>query len=273
LTPADFLNSLSNPSHDLVIERFGRTRVASSWVLQKRIIPEHYVTLLLRNEAVAEVAGVTYLLRPGSLLWLQPGVPHSYRPVDPEHPQTFLHLRFELREADRAMCVEESAILLPRAQILRPAFENLFDEHGLDQEFGQIRFRALLVAFLADLFRLYQREASRRELGGLDNTQRQILREYIERHLAESICARDLARLVKLSPDYFTRVFRATYGHSPRHWLLRERMSRAAGMLAESNLSISEVANSLGYGDIFTFSRLFKQCLGQSPRQYRLTHN
>jgi AraC-like DNA-binding protein/mannose-6-phosphate isomerase-like protein (cupin superfamily) len=267
-----FLNLLLDPKQKLVVERFGRTRVPESWCLHQRIVSEHYLTMLVENEAIAEIAGRSYRLRPASLLWIQPGVPHSYRPADSAHPQTFYHLRFELPAKQNPRRLAADVIYLPQAQILRSAFEQLFDEHALEQDFTSVRFRALLIAFLADLLRLHEREEPGMKPAGLNGIQRQLLRDYVERHLAGALGARDLARVVQLTPDYFSRLFRATYGLSPRSWLLRERMRRAAEILAESNLGITEVAHALGYRDLFTFSRLFKQCHGQSPRHYRLTH-
>lgn len=74
---------------------------------------------------------------------------------------------------------------------------------------------------------------------------------------------------LRLTPDYFARIFRRTYGVSPRTWIVRERIKLAALRLTESQLSIGEVANEFGYGDIFFFSRQFKQVMGRSPRSYR----
>lgn len=46
-------------------------------------------------------------------------------------------------------------------------------------------------------------------------------------------------------------------------------MERACYLLDISNLSISEVAESLGYEDAFYFSRIFRRLIGISPTQYR----
>jgi AraC-like DNA-binding protein len=47
-------------------------------------------------------------------------------------------------------------------------------------------------------------------------------------------------------------------------------MCRAGGLLRETDLSVKEIANRLGYEDQFYFSRLFKLVNGISPRAYRL---
>src|SRR5690606_6844081 len=88
-------------------------------------------------------------------------------------------------------------------------------------------------------------------------------------HLASWPTPAQLAKQLRLSHDYFARRFAATFGMSPRSWLVQQRVSHGAYRLVDTNLTISEVAAELGYDDPFLFSRQFKQVMGQSPRDYR----
>jgi transcriptional regulator GlxA family with amidase domain len=51
--------------------------------------------------------------------------------------------------------------------------------------------------------------------------------------------------------------------------MIRRRIQRAATLLSESSLTISQIADAMGYRDVYFFSRQFKQKMGQSPRTYR----
>ncbi|MFA7345681.1 MAG: AraC family transcriptional regulator [Terrimicrobiaceae bacterium] len=82
----------------------------------------------------------------------------------------------------------------------------------------------------------------------------------------------DLARLAGLSTDYFTRQFKHSFGVSPREWMVRQRLRQAAGLLAETDERISEIALRLGYPDVFLFSRQFKAGFGSSPQHWRSIH-
>jgi AraC-like DNA-binding protein/mannose-6-phosphate isomerase-like protein (cupin superfamily) len=269
ISRAKFFNSMLNPGNPLQIERFGRTRVPGSWRLRDRVVPEHYLSMIVEDTAWVEIKGKRYRLAPGDLIWIQPGVKHSYGPGDSSRPHTFYHLRFELSAGDDSLRLSESHLFLSRSESLIPEMEGLFDEYTLKQEFTDIRFRSLLTAFLTLLIRVGKREATDLGFVPLRRAQRQKLQYYIEQHLSDSISSRDLASLLNLTQDYFARLFRSTYGVSPRSWLLRERMNRAAVLLSESTLNITEVAYAVGYADLFTFSRLFKQRHGRSPREYR----
>ncbi len=79
----------------------------------------------------------------------------------------------------------------------------------------------------------------------------------------------DLARRLHWSPAHFSRIFRLVAQQSPRDFLLEVRLVRARHFLAETALSVGEIAARLGYPDLFFFSRQFKAKTGLSPRQYR----
>jgi AraC-like DNA-binding protein len=117
--------------------------------------------------------------------------------------------------------------------------------------------------------------APRREAGGaplLDESARRRLVEYAGARVRERPTPTDLAAVLRLSPDYFSRIFRRTFGVSPRKWLVRERVGQAAVRLLDApELTISEVAYEFGYEDIFLFSRQFKAVTGRSPSSYRRT--
>ncbi|HEX4140480.1 MAG TPA: AraC family transcriptional regulator [Candidatus Methylacidiphilales bacterium] len=80
----------------------------------------------------------------------------------------------------------------------------------------------------------------------------------------------DLAREMHWSPAHFSRVFKLVVQQSPRDFLLNLRLSRARHLLAETSLSVGEIADRLDYSDLFFFSRQFKAKTGLSPRKYRL---
>jgi AraC-like DNA-binding protein len=79
----------------------------------------------------------------------------------------------------------------------------------------------------------------------------------------------NLAQEAGLSPAHFGRLFRAHTGQTPKEFLLRVRMTRAQYFLRETDMSISEIAERLGYADVFFFSRQFKQKNGLSPSRFR----
>lgn len=77
------------------------------------------------------------------------------------------------------------------------------------------------------------------------------------------------ARKAGLSYSHFRRLFRQTIGRSPHDYLLLCRMQAAAGQLKDLRRPIKEIAFAAGYDDPAQFSKLFRQKIGLSPKQFR----
>jgi AraC-like DNA-binding protein len=79
-----------------------------------------------------------------------------------------------------------------------------------------------------------------------------------------------LARSLGLSRSHFDRKFREQVGQAPNQFLVTCRMIHARRLIESTQLRIGEIARSLGYRDIYFFSRQFKDHYGSSPRHYRM---
>jgi AraC-like DNA-binding protein len=82
----------------------------------------------------------------------------------------------------------------------------------------------------------------------------------------------NLATLPKqygISPSHFRKLFRDHFGQSPREARQAAKMKAACDALIYSDLSISEIADRLGFTNIHNFSRAFRKAIGRSPTVYR----
>lgn len=79
----------------------------------------------------------------------------------------------------------------------------------------------------------------------------------------------ELAERAYLSRDYFTRLFRKYIGKPPSAFILQSRILHAQALLEQTDATICEIADSLGYKNMHLFSRQFSKLTGQSPTQYR----
>lgn len=95
------------------------------------------------------------------------------------------------------------------------------------------------------------------------------LTSYIKKHYTETITLDTLCAVINLSPSYIIKLFKQHTSMSPMAYVARIRIEKAKELLAESPLSISEIAVRAGFQDSFYFSRRFKQITGITPCQYR----
>jgi two-component system response regulator YesN len=79
----------------------------------------------------------------------------------------------------------------------------------------------------------------------------------------------DLAREFHLSPSYLRRFFKHQTGVSMGEWLNEQRLQRAAHLLANSYMSVKEIAHAVGYEHASSFIRAFERRFGQAPARYR----
>jgi AraC family transcriptional regulator len=92
---------------------------------------------------------------------------------------------------------------------------------------------------------------------------------YIEEHLDEPIALENMAKIAKISPYYFHRLFRAYVGETVSDYTKRIRLQRAAERLLYSDTPITDIALDTGYDTPSSFTKAFNQRMFQSPSQYR----
>ena len=92
--------------------------------------------------------------------------------------------------------------------------------------------------------------------------------DYLLSHFTSSIKNKELADLCGISEVYFRKLFLEVYGISPITYIQNLRISRAKEMLKSDYNSIADIAFSLGYNNIYEFSKAFKKHTGVSPSKY-----
>jgi AraC-like DNA-binding protein len=105
--------------------------------------------------------------------------------------------------------------------------------------------------------------------GGLAAWQQRTATNYIEEHLAEQISLATLAQLVRLSPYYFCRAFKQSFGLPPHRYHGSRRIERAKSLLAKPASSVTEIGLTLGFSETSSFSAAFRRATGLTPTAYR----
>jgi len=244
------------------------------------------IVYIERGFSLHSYENTTAILSAGDLFIIRPGEVHAYTAA---HHTKLMNLLF-LPEALGPLIDELRA--LPGASVIFSEEGGRFGRVRLDlserpgveealrriraEELGhragaKLNLRLLLAGFLVALIRF----ARDHDIGApgpeertyLPNIRRAL--RHIEEHYARHLPVREIAQASGLLPDYFARRFRDILGAPPAEYLKNYRLAEAMDMLAETDLSVAQVAEGSGFPDPANFSRQFRLCVGMSPTEFK----
>ena len=105
------------------------------------------------------------------------------------------------------------------------------------------------------------------------HSQKDIIKDYIDRNYKKDISAKDVAGILGYSDVYFSKVFKQLFDDNFINYLTKIRIDRAKVLLKDVSFNIKEVGKSVGYADSNYFTKVFKRSVGMSPSEYRSKHN
>ncbi len=137
----------------------------------------------------------------------------------------------------------------------------------------EILMRAMVEQVLVEILRTHARTHRSAELefsrvGIIDRRIRRSV-ELMHTQLDQDLSLRDLAAASYLSPFHFARLFKKITGATPHNYLAAVRANRAQLMLAETDLSITEIGTRVGYLSASHFTKAFRLATGATPREFR----
>jgi AraC-like DNA-binding protein len=258
----------------LRVKWFGRWREDPDWSIQPSRLASDLICFFYVESGSCDLVinGTPVPLQPGDLAVLRGGDVFSAS-HDPAKPHTSLSACLSLSRDDTANVLLRHAY--PRHSRLkdRKSYEKMFAAvlTALESESRWRNFHATGAIFqwLAEL-----QEAVRPApgaAGGNPDTVHHVLtaQGWIQKRLGDNVTIVDWAGACGLNADYFTRLFKAHTGMSPKAWLIEARLQRATRLLAAPEATVEKTAGLCGFDCPFHFSRTFKRRFGVPPASYR----
>jgi len=142
-----------------------------------------------------------------------------------------------------------------------------FEEpESLDEELGILKLKELMLILLKSENHLNVRNL----LSEIFTPVNIKLKQAIENNLFNNLTIGQMAFLCHMSLSTFKREFKKTFNDSPAHYIKHRRLLAAKKQLLTTEQSITEIAFSLGFVDVSTFSDNFSKKYGSSPTKFRL---
>lgn len=101
------------------------------------------------------------------------------------------------------------------------------------------------------------------------NRQCAAVRRYIDLHFKEALTLEQLAGEAHMNKYYLSHAFKREYGVSPINYMISRRIEESKYLLAETDLSMSQIAQLLGFSSLSYFSQVFRRTQSVSPMEYR----
>ena len=240
---------------------------------------------LLSGRCSFTASDSAYLLGENDLLYLPAGIAYSLEydtsapiellSVNFDFDQSHRHLQSPLQTQPPQSFVEDELIRVPSAlPFLSPIclkhfsrVQSLLSETEKEIARGSLYAREYASALLRQILLEILRGRDRKR--DTEDHLSQAIKQYLNRHYTEDITAESLGVRFGYHPYHLNRIFKKQIGTTLRQYLIEERIRAAKNLLLVTELSIGEIAASVGIPEQAYFSYCFKKCVGIPPSEYR----
>jgi len=236
------------------------------WARREKPMPNFDLFYVWSGEGDVEVNGVHHEVGPGSCFLFRPG-DFTSATHNPQKPLVLTYIHF---------ATEEPVEVIPkRYRVLKDTIDFefllsryvrlfLIQTYAAEEEAKLVLKQIMIHLLRADFQTPTEKKASNQLTESIHEVANFIRQNPSVAHRVE-----DLAMRAQLSPRYFSMKFREVLGMSVQTYMIQTRINRAQYLLTHAGMNVTEVADALGYRDIFFFSRQFKQYTGKNPSEIR----
>lgn len=240
------------------------THDVSRWT-NYRYMKNHLLIFVERGSISVEIDAKVIKLNAGDVVWIPPGVVRRTKAENKNIRGKDYKLHFNIGNGKTEAFFSGDNPILRNVWELLPLFQMLNGAYRNPLKYGNYFSRGICLALAAKYLSLRGRVGKRTFL----NEQFNKFSSFIADNATRRISPDELASMVKLSPDYFSRKFKNDCGISPKGFIKREKIRFIASFILESDLSIKETAWHFGYDDPSYFCRQFKEIMKCSPMVHR----
>lgn len=235
------MSIINNSNFDIKITEVGRSVVGSDWDKVVSFFPYYRFYYIEKGEADIVLIDRTLHLEPNYLYFIPPFsiITATCKTMLSHY---WIHFNLDVTTANY-LSLYEPILKVPQKSedeaLFLSAIEN-FDENSKNPSFSKkLTFESLTKYFLSkfipdtplpdDVSRFFS------------------VLNYIDTHLGDPISNADLCDIIHLNPNYFSNLFKKTFGKTPKQHINEKKIVEAAKMLLETNLSIKEISFHLGF--------------------------
>ncbi len=203
-----------------------------------------------------------YTLRAGEIFIIRP-YEVTYYEADESDPWEYIWLGFTAEMPLPQCLLSQDVLFAPSLEIF---FQRGVEAKGFSFADGSASYEVYLSGIILSLIGCLMRGNSKKRAAS--DYVRQALSIIHGEYGKGSVTVSDIAKRLHLDRTYLSAIFKKECGTSPYKYLLKVRMEKAGEMLVRGTCNVTVAASSVGYSDVFVFSRAFKNYFKASPSEY-----
>lgn len=241
--------------------------VPDSWNIASRINKDQHLLYVVSGEGWYTIQDERVELRPGKIIFVSNGCVHSAGLTEGNNPH-IIPIRFNIYHGDEELSYYKEPFYITWQDYddfrLHRFFVSLYRDYNSTHYTG---YEELLHNQMVNLFIYLQNYEGNNE--GIRSRDMNKIRDYLDQQL-HGINMSDLSSIFHRSNKQLTRHFKNSYGITPKKYHIQSLIRRSDYLLTHTDMTIEEIALSLGYPNSFSYSKQYKELRGVSPLHRRL---
>lgn len=262
-------------TEDIYLTFCGIEQCVPGFIVGPRVRNNYHLHVIISGKGTLLTEGREYQLHANQVFLLKPGKEVFYK-ADAEDPWRYCWISFNGRIAQRYMdmagfvdrvsaldCTVDSQVFLSLTRQILDCSEVAV--------YNDLRRLGLMLEFISSLIEacLKSKGHTARHGDYSSDVYVQYAIDLIHDNY-NKVRVDDMARYIGINRSYLTNIFKKKTGMSPQQYLMQYKLKKARELLMDTDLPIQDIAMQVGYDNPLTFSKIFKNYYGESPRMYRL---
>lgn len=263
-------------------------RVNEKSVFEEVVAPDARLFFVQSGCGLFIIEGKEYRLRENGLLIINSGIPYQIRPACGHATYLQINFDYDMKASEHAApaipvkkkdfkkemllspaVFEEYPVLsgilfLESMEILQKRLHGIISEFSLRLEFFKEKMSALLSSCIIDAVRAHQTVLTT----GEDKISAEVI-AFIHENYTKALTNASIGAHFNYHPNYISHLIKTATGLPLHKYLIRVRLTKAASLLQNTSLSVSEIAKACGFCDCAYFSGCFKRAFRASPSKFR----
>ena len=233
------------------------------------------IMIMLNGKSSCSINGINYTLNSNTFAIVTKYQTHSYYHTDNVNTLSFI---FNKKFNKQLYYYFSNHIFNPpiidisdSLDVIKPLFDTLLYELQIDTQYEELIYESYANISIMKLIRIIddKNKSNNNTIVALKNSILFKAQDYCTENYTQELTVSDIAKNIGVHPNYLSSAFKNHFGVSIIHYLNICRLRHAISLMDNKKLSITEIAFASGFQSVRTFNRIFKNEMGESPKEFQ----